>query len=85
MERGERWLSLVIFFSFLRINFRGRRDSHESHLPLFGTIYFPTAPFVFEKLSVSVQGDNTVDKGLISVSFALLSFRVRPVRVNQAP
>ena len=45
MERGERWLSLVIFFSFLRINFRGRRDSHESHLPLFGTIYFPTAPF----------------------------------------
>ena len=35
--------------------------------------------------SVSVQGDNTVDKGLISVSSALLSFRVRPVRVNQVP
>ena len=37
------------------------------------------------KTSVSVQGDNTVDKGLISVSSALLSFRVRPVRVNQVP
>ncbi len=36
-------------------------------------------------ISVSVQGDNTVDKGLISVSSALLSFRVRPVRVNQVP
>ena len=44
MERGERWLSLAIFFSFQRINFRGRRNSYESRLPLFGTIYFPTAP-----------------------------------------
>jgi len=35
--------------------------------------------------SVNIQRDNTVDKGLISVSFALLSFRVRPVRVNQVP
>ena len=50
MERGERWLSLVIFFSFLRINFRGRRDSHESHLPLFGTIYFPTAPWSYGRV-----------------------------------
>mgnify|MGYP007089755526 CR=1 FL=1 len=32
-------------FLFLWKNFRGRFDSHESNLPLFGTIYFPTAPF----------------------------------------
>ena len=31
-------------FLFLRESFRGRCDSHESHLPLFRTIYFPTAP-----------------------------------------
>ncbi len=49
MERRERWLSLVIFLSFQRINFRGRRVSHESRLPLFGTIYFPTAPSVPDK------------------------------------
>ena len=41
--------------------------------------------FLLINPSVSVQGDNTVDKGLISVSSALLSFRVRPVRVNQVP
>lgn len=45
MEQGERWLSLAIFFSFYRIDFRGRCDSYESHLPLIWTIYFPTAPF----------------------------------------
>ncbi len=39
---GKRWLSLDIFFSFQRINFRGRRNLYESCLPLFGTIYFPT-------------------------------------------
>ena len=44
MERRERWLSLAIFFSFYRINFRGSCDSCESQLPLFWTIYFPTAP-----------------------------------------
>ena len=33
-------------FLFLRKNFRGRFDSCESNLPLFGTIYFPTAPFL---------------------------------------
>ena len=44
MERGERWLSLAIFFSFQSINFWGRRDSHESRLPQIKTIYFPTAP-----------------------------------------
>ena len=37
-------MSLAIFFSFYRINFRGRCDSHESHLPLIWAIYFPTAP-----------------------------------------
>ena len=31
-------------FLFLGDKFRGRCDSHESHLPLCGTIYFPTAP-----------------------------------------
>ena len=31
------------------------------------------------------KGDNTVDKGLISAPFALLSLRVRPVRVDQVP
>ena len=45
MERGERWLSLAIFFSFLGDKIRGRCDSHESHLPLIKTIYFPIAPF----------------------------------------
>ena len=34
-------------FLFLGDKFRGRCDSHESHLPLCGTIYFPTAPFSF--------------------------------------
>ena len=32
-------------FLFLRKSFRGRFDSCESNLPLFGTIYFPTARF----------------------------------------
>ena len=45
MEQGERWLSLAIFFSFYRINFRGRCDSRESRLPLIKIIYFPTALF----------------------------------------
>src|SRR5699024_3616168 len=44
MEQGERWLSLAIFFSFYRINFMGRCDTYESHLPLIWTIYCPTAP-----------------------------------------
>ena len=57
MERRERWLSLAIFFSFYRINFRGSCDSSESQLPLFWTIYFPTAPLynkrnMQEKVSV---------------------------------
>ena len=34
-------------FLFLGDKFRGRCDSHESHLPLCGTIYFPTAPYIF--------------------------------------
>ena len=38
-------MSLAIFFSFYRINFRGSCDSCESQLPLFWTIYFPTAPY----------------------------------------
>ena len=33
-------------FLFLGDKFRGRCDSHESPLPLCGTIYFPTAPFL---------------------------------------
>ena len=36
-------------------------------------------------ISIDVQEDNTVDKGLISAPFALLSLRVRPVRVDQVP
>ena len=32
-------------FLFLRNKFRGRHDSCESCLPLFRTVYFPTAPF----------------------------------------
>ena len=32
-------------FLFLRKSFRGRFDLYESNLPLFGTIYFPTAPY----------------------------------------
>ncbi len=31
-------------FLFLRNKFRGRHDSCESCLPLFRTVYFPTAP-----------------------------------------
>ena len=33
-------------FLFLWKSFRGRFDSCESNLPLFGTIYFPIAPFM---------------------------------------
>lgn len=33
-----------LFSGFKR--FRGRCDFYESNLPLFRTIYFPTAPFV---------------------------------------
>lgn len=36
-------------FFFLRKYFRGRCDSGESHRPLSGTIYFPTAPFPIPK------------------------------------
>ena len=32
-------------FFFFRKYFRGRCDSGETHRPLSGTIYFPTAPF----------------------------------------
>ena len=32
-------------FLFLWKSFKGRCDSHESHLPLFRTIYFPIAPY----------------------------------------
>ena len=35
-----------LFFFFAK-SFRGRCDSHESHRPLLGTIYFPTAPSSF--------------------------------------
>ena len=31
-------------FLFLRNKFRGRHDSCDSCLPLFRTVYFPTAP-----------------------------------------
>ncbi len=37
-------------FFFLRKYFRGRCDSGESHRPLSGTIYFPTAPVSRELL-----------------------------------
>ena len=33
-------------FLFLWKSFRGRFDSWKSNLPLFGTIYFPIAPFL---------------------------------------
>ena len=52
MERRERWLSLAIFFSFYRINFRGSCDSSESQLPLFWTIYFPTAPSACDHFAI---------------------------------
>ena len=35
-------------FLFLRKSFRGRFDSCESNLPLFGTIYFPTPPSFYD-------------------------------------
>ena len=35
-------------FFFLRKYFRGRCDSGESHRPLSGTIYFPTAPALIQ-------------------------------------
>ena len=72
MERGERWLSLVIFFSFLRINFRGRRDSHESHLPLFGTIYFPTAPSFQYVDSLEMPPYSAFSRAWITASMALI-------------
>ena len=37
-------------FLFLRKSFRGRFDLYESNLPLFGTIYFPTAPYFSQNL-----------------------------------
>ena len=37
-------------FIFLWKSFKGRCDSHESHLPLFRTIYFPIAPFEKQKI-----------------------------------
>ena len=43
-------------FLSLRKSFRGRFDSCESNLPLFGTIYFPTAPFHYFNLRISVFG-----------------------------
>ena len=42
-------------FFFLRKNFRGRFDSCESNLPLFGTIYFPTAPFHYTLYLVTIR------------------------------
>ena len=38
-------------FLFLRKSFRGRFDSCESNLPLFGTIYFPTAPSCYNEIN----------------------------------
>ena len=45
-------------FLFLRESFRGRCDSHESHLPLFRTIYFPTVPY--DKLVLAVGASPAV-------------------------
>ena len=42
-------------FLFLRESFRGRCDSHESHLPLFRTIYFPTAPYFMPRISFNLS------------------------------
>ncbi len=39
-------------FLFLWKSFKGRCDSHESHLPLFRTIYFPIAPCPVSKFAV---------------------------------
>lgn len=39
--------STLHLFLFLQENFRGRCGSCESHLPLFGIIYFPTTPFPY--------------------------------------
>ena len=42
-----------LFFFFAK-SFRGRCDSYESHLPLFGTIYFPTAPIFHHFLAAPI-------------------------------
>lgn len=49
-------MTLVVshLFLFLGDKFRGRCDSHESHLPLCGTIYFPTAPFAFQGVPILI-------------------------------
>ena len=80
MKRGERWLSLAIFFSFFAKSFKGRCDSHESHLPLFGTIYFPTAPFLlyrkllcgrrrreFRKRNYFVKNTQKIDEKIVHI------------------
>ena len=67
MEQGERWLSLAIFFSFYRIDFRGRCDSYESHLPLIWTIYFPTAPsfhFLFRFFPLAAACPSLIHPGI---------------------
>ena len=48
-------------FLSLRKSFRGRFDSCESNLPLFGTIYFPTAPIsLAEGASASVAAADSI-------------------------
>ena len=41
---------------FLGDKLRGRRDSYEPRLPLFGTIYFPIAPFTCFVYDKNVDG-----------------------------
>ena len=69
-------MSLAIFFSFYRINFRGSCDSCESQLPLFWTIYFPTAPF---SILISCLGYRRLFQGFYQL-FHLISFQF-PLRV----
>ncbi len=60
-------MSLAIFFLFLCKNFRDSCDSNESQLSLFGTTYFPTAPYFLKADMVDVVFD------LKSVTFLLIS------------
>ncbi len=62
-------------FLFLRKNFRGRFDSCESNLPLFGTIYFPIAPFVAPNALDGIGAD-VLRQYRITTGFILFSLLI---------
>ena len=57
-------------FLFLWKSFRGRFDSCESNLPLFGTIYFPIAPSTKERCLLILCSMALRNKAILSCSFA---------------